>query len=82
MPKRDDEGGIDDDKSALSTDGAAIMSTQAVLNFIDLAGSERASIHEASSKSSVPVGATIRNQSPYGSTHPRSNSNKGGIGAS
>ena len=61
MPKRDSEGGNDDDRSALSDNGATVFSTQATLNFIDLAGSERASIHEASNKSSVPIGATVRN---------------------
>ena len=75
MPKRGDSaaaGALDDDqKSALSqeTGPPAAASTQAVLNFIDLAGSERASIHETASKASVPVGATIRNPSPFGSTH-------------
>ena len=82
MPKKDNEGGNDDDISALSADGM-VVSTAAILNFIDLAGSERANIHDTPSKSSVPIGATIRNASPYGSTHPRSNSNnKGGMGAS
>ena len=61
MPKKDSaEGVVDDDLSALSADGA-IVSTQAVLNFIDLAGSERANIHDSGSKSSAPMGATIRN---------------------
>lgn len=80
MPKMDQEGGNDDDISGLSADNT-VISTSAVLNFIDLAGSERANIHDSSSKASIPIGATIRNPSPYGSTH-RSNSgnNVGGMG--
>ena len=79
MPKLDNEG-EDDDHSALSADGC-IISTQATLNFIDLAGSERANIHDSYSKTSVPVGATIRNPSPYGSTHRSNSNNKRGMGA-
>ena len=79
MPRRDPEVGVDDDKSALSNDAPAssTVSTQAVLNFIDLAGSERASIHDASSSStSVPIGASVRNPSNFGSTHRSSSNNK------
>ena len=81
MPKQENEGMLDDDNSALSADGNAMISTQAILNFIDLAGSERANIHDSSSKTSVTVGATIRNPSPYGSTHRSNSNNKGGMGA-
>ena len=79
MPKKDYEGGNDDDTSALSAENT-VISTSAVLNFIDLAGSERANIHDSSSKASVPIGATIRNPSPYGSTHRSNSGNQGGMG--
>ena len=77
MPRRDPEVGVDDDKSALSNDAPAssTVSTQAVLNFIDLAGSERASIHDVSS-TSVPIGASVRNPSIFGSTHRSSSNNQ------
>ena len=82
MPKRDsvvehvplEE---DDKKSNISSD--ANISTQAVINFIDLAGSERASVHETGDCTSVPLGATVRNPSPFGSTaRSSSKSNAGG----
>lgn len=48
MPKVD-VGNDDDDLICPDMSGVVgAISTQAVLNFIDLAGSERASIHEAS----------------------------------
>jgi len=76
MPKRNpnDSVGLEDDqKSSISQE--AMASTQAIINFIDLAGSERASVHEGmAKKTSVPIGATVRNPSPFGSTA-RSNSN-------
>ena len=70
---------MDDDKSALSNDAPAssTVSTQAVLNFIDLAGSERASIHDGvSSGTSVPIGASVRNPSNFGTTHRSTSNNK------
>lgn len=70
---------MDDVKSALSNDAptSSNVSTQAVLSFIDLAGSERASIHDAvSSGASVPIGASVRNPSNFGSTHRSSSNNK------
>ena len=83
MPKREavvelnpfDE---DDKKSNISSD--ANISTQAVINFIDLAGSERASVHETEgASSSVTGGATVRNPSPFGTTaRSSSKSNAGG----
>lgn len=84
MPKMKEhaEGVIEDDLSALSADNN-IISTQAVLNFIDLAGSERANIHDPIGKSNLTMGASIRNSSPYASQTQRSNSNnRGGMGAS
>ena len=72
MPRCDRESGLDideDKKSVISQEGMALASTQAVINFIDLAGSERASVHEGMAATSVPIGATIRNPSPFGSTH-------------
>ena len=73
-----------------ATSGLQNFNTQAVLvsflfkfltalnykNFIDLAGSERASIHETGAVTSVPIGATIRNPSPFGSTNQISTKNK------
>lgn len=82
MPKRDptDMPVLDDDdkKSCISQD--ANISTQAVINFIDLAGSERASVHETGDSASIPVGATVRNPSPFGSTHRSSSKSQAGVG--
>ena len=67
MPKVD-VGNDDDDLICPEMSGVVgAISTQAVLNFIDLAGSERASIHEASgSANNNQMGQTSRQQSPFG----------------
>ena len=75
MPKRG-ESEIGDVSLDAGTAASGAVSTQAVLNFIDLAGSEKASIHDSGLNTSVPIGATVRNPSPFGSTHRSSSNNK------
>ena len=70
MPKVD-VGNDEDDFICPEMSGVVgAISTQAVLNFIDLAGSERASIHEASgSANNNQMGQAVRQQSPFGQAH-------------